>query len=160
MPSLRNLRRTNVPADDLAALPVFSRCSPRKLQRIASLTTWLRVSDGVLMCREGDIDRQFFVIVSGAMLVSSSESRVATLGPGDCVGAGVLETVPRSTSIVAKVPSEVVVCNRREFAALLDIAPEIAQPLLTTRDKYLQRDLMSQQCTEAQSVTRGLLPVN
>src|SRR5690606_38844716 len=91
----------------------------------------VKVSAGHQLCEQGQIGREAFVIVEGAAEVRRNGRKVATLGPGDCVGElALLDHGPRTATVTATEDSTVLVLAAREFAGLVDAVPAIGHKLL------------------------------
>lgn len=86
---------------------------------------------GRVLCEQGQLGREAFVIVSGTAEVRRNNRKVATLGPGDCVGElALLDHGPRTATVTAATDMQALVIGAREFAALIDRVPPIAHKLL------------------------------
>jgi CRP-like cAMP-binding protein len=115
----------------LQSIPLFSKCNSRQLRRIAALTVALEVPKGDVLCREGEIGNEFFVIVDGEASVKVRGRQRAVIGPGGfCGELAILDGGPRVASVTTTVPSRVLVLSRREFEDLLAMSPEIAVSML------------------------------
>jgi CRP/FNR family cyclic AMP-dependent transcriptional regulator len=116
----------------LRQLPLFAQCSKSELEAIASQFTQIGLKAGTVLVREGDVGREFYVIVEGSAAVSVGGQIAAQLGAGDFVGEmALLNHAPRSATVVALTDLTVYVSNPREFSALLDIAPTVAAQVST-----------------------------
>jgi CRP-like cAMP-binding protein len=113
--------------NDLRRLPVFSSLSRRALDRVDSLLTPISFSDGDVLCVEGRLGREAFVIISGEVEVSRGSEHLATLGDGAVVGEmALLGRGPRTATVTAAGDVEALVMNAQEFASLLT-EPVIAE---------------------------------
>lgn len=127
---LRAMARTNV-TDHLARVPLFAACSKKELSTIARATDQITVPDGHVLTTQDESSREAFVIVDGTVSVKRNNRKVAELGPGSIIGElGLLDRGPRTATVVADGPVEVLVIAPREFAALLDDVPSITHKLL------------------------------
>lgn len=91
----------------------------------------LELPAGRHLCEQGSIGREAFIIVGGSAEVRRNGRKVATLGPGDCVGElALLDHGPRTATVTATTSLDVLVLGAREFAAILDEVPPIAHKLL------------------------------
>ena len=89
--------------DHLASVPLFSACSKRELQKIAKASDELTIPAGKVLVEQGDTGRECFVLVSGTASVKRGTRKVATLGPGDCVGElSLLDHGPRTATVVTR----------------------------------------------------------
>jgi CRP-like cAMP-binding protein len=117
--------------DQLAAVSLFSACSKKELQAVARATDELDLPAGKVLCEQGAIGREAFVLVSGTADVHRNDKKVATLGAGDCVGElALLDHGPRTATVTAATDCKVLVIGAREFAAIIDEVPPIAHKIL------------------------------
>jgi CRP/FNR family transcriptional regulator, cyclic AMP receptor protein len=71
----------------LGQVPLFSHCSQRELAKIAKVANELELPAGhTLIHEDAEVAYSFFALVYGKAAVRRRNRRVATLGPGDCVG--------------------------------------------------------------------------
>lgn len=123
----------------LRSVPLFAKCNIRQLRQIAALTVDLELPVGEVLCREGEIGTEFFVIIDGAAVVTVHGKRRATIGPGGfCGEMAILDGGTRVASVVTTLPTRVLVLSRREFEHLLSTAPEIAFALLRAMAQRLR----------------------
>lgn len=117
---------------ELRQFGLFADCSEAELAAIDSLSTRLYVSTGRVLLREGDSDRQFMFITDGRVGVSRhGGSPIAMLSAGSFVGEmSMLTGERRSATVTALTSVEVLVCNSREFGALLEAAPSVRDKLV------------------------------
>jgi CRP-like cAMP-binding protein len=105
---------------DLRKLPMFAGLSRRALARVDALLTPVAFSDGDVLCQEGKLGREAFVIVSGEVEVSRGPEHLATLGAGSVVGElALLGHGPRTATVTAAGPVEALVMSAQEFASVL-----------------------------------------
>jgi CRP/FNR family transcriptional regulator, cyclic AMP receptor protein len=116
----------NAKIDLIKRTPLFEHCSKKDLQHIAQIADELDLRTGKVLMEEGERGREFFVIVSGNVEVRRKGRVVATLGPGDFVGEmALLSKAPRSATVTALTPVDVLVITDRAFLALLDRMPDL-----------------------------------
>jgi CRP-like cAMP-binding protein len=121
------------PVRRLASLDLFAGCAPRTLRRIDTLACTVDVRPGRELCREGEIGEEFFVLLSGLVEVRRGNGSVALLHPGAWFGETALLTKnPRLVTVTTRTASTVLVFWRREFHALLALAPDIQTRLQET----------------------------
>jgi CRP-like cAMP-binding protein len=118
----------------LGSLALFRGCSGRQLRRIGRLGTMVEVGPGRVLCDEGAIGAEFFVIVRGYAVVQRRGYRIARLRVGQAFGEVALlsrDRVPRRTaSVIAAEPMTLLVFNRPEFNTLIREVPVVARRLL------------------------------
>jgi CRP-like cAMP-binding protein len=111
--------------------PLFSGLSKKELKAVGQLLTPVKVAQGTVLAREGDLGREAMYIASGTASVERDGNKVATLGPGEFFGELALLTGARRIAMVtAETDMVVAALSRQEFASLLDASPRIAQKIL------------------------------
>ncbi|PWJ54610.1 Cyclic nucleotide-binding domain-containing protein [Quadrisphaera granulorum] len=94
----------------LAGVDALTGASPAALERLAEAAAEERVAAGAVVVREGDAAVDVFVVVEGALAVSTTattpgEPDVPELGPQSCFGEiGLLHARPRTATVTALVP--------------------------------------------------------
>jgi CRP-like cAMP-binding protein len=117
--------------DHLASVSLFSACSKKELQAVAKATDEISVSAGRTLCEQGTIGREAFIVVEGTAEAIRNGKKVATFGPGTCVGElALLDHGPRTATVTAKTDLKVLVLGAREFAAIIDEVPPLAHKLM------------------------------
>jgi CRP-like cAMP-binding protein len=117
--------------DHLASVPLFSACSKKELQAVARASDEVDLPAGKVLCEQGTIGREAFIIVAGTAEVRRNGKKVAEFGPGACIGElALLDHGPRTATVQAATDLTVLVIGAREFAAIIDDVPPIAHKLL------------------------------
>lgn len=133
--------------DHLATVPLFSACSRRDLAKVAKAGDELTVEDGHVLVTQGDAGRECFVVIEGKAVVKRGNRKVATLGPGDCVGElALLDHGPRTATVVADGKMTLFVLGARQFAGVLEDVPSLSRKVmaaLATRVRELDSKLFS-----------------
>ncbi len=134
----------NAKLDLIKGAPLFENCSKHDLRRIAQIADELDLRAGKVLIREGERGREFFVIVSGEIEVRRKGRKVATLGPGSFVGEmALLSKAPRSATVTAVTPVDVLVITDRAFLALLDEMPDLWLKVARTLAERVGADELS-----------------
>ena len=116
---------------EMNQVPMFSGLSKAEINSLQRLMTAVSINSGKTVVREGDVGREFMIILSGTASVSRQGNKFATLGPGDFFGEmSLLGKGPRSATVTAETDLLVEALNRREFATMLHKNPEIAEKIL------------------------------
>ena len=124
--------------DRLRDIPIFSELSKKELRAVSRLMTEIDVKEGRALTREGEVGREFMIIVEGEATVRRNGRLIASLGPGDFFGElAVIAGVPRTATVRAESPMVVETLNRREFSSLLDESPKLARKILVGAVKRL-----------------------
>jgi CRP/FNR family transcriptional regulator, cyclic AMP receptor protein len=117
--------------DHLASVSLFSACSKKELQAVARASDEIDLPAGKVLCEQGTIGREAFIIVAGTADVRRNGKKVAEFGPGACIGElALLDHGPRTATVTATSDLTVLVIGAREFAAIIDEVPPIAHKLL------------------------------
>jgi CRP-like cAMP-binding protein len=125
--------------DHLLRIPLFSGCSPKDLARLARATDEVRLEAGTSLTRQGDVGREAFVLLDGEAEVQRDGATVARVGPGSVIGElALLDGGPRSATVVATTPVEVLVLTRPAFNGVLDEIPTLAHRLLVALARRLR----------------------
>ena len=115
-------------ADALGRCPLFRGLRRGELVELAKATEDIEVDAGKTLAREGEIGREFFVIVDGEVSVTKGGEEVRTLGPGDFFGEiALLEDVRRTATVTAKTPLRFFVLTRQGFRGLVAHQPRIEE---------------------------------
>jgi CRP/FNR family cyclic AMP-dependent transcriptional regulator len=117
--------------DALRRAPLFEGLSRKELVQLARMSDDLEVPPGKVLCKEGEVGRQFFVIIDGKAEVTRKGKRVATRGDGDFFGEiALLEQTPRMATVTAKTPLRLFVLTRKDFRHLVDENPSVERKVL------------------------------
>jgi CRP-like cAMP-binding protein len=105
----------------LKRAPLFEGLSRKELVQLARVSEDLEVPPGKVLCKEGELGREFFVIVDGEVEVTTSGKRVATRTGGEFFGEiALLEETPRTATVTAKTPLRFFVLTRKDFRHLVN----------------------------------------
>lgn len=116
---------------DLSKIWLFSTSSGRELRSIRRALEEVNVPPDRVLCEEGTIGREFFLIVDGTASVRRNNRRVATLGPGQYFGElALLDRRPRSATVVSDTPMRLLVLGQRQFNGILESVPALSHKLL------------------------------
>jgi CRP/FNR family cyclic AMP-dependent transcriptional regulator len=123
--------KTSGPQEFVRAVPLFSGLLPSELDRIALVMHPQAVSAGDVLCAEGEVGHDFFVIADGEAVVERSGRVVAKLGAGDYFGElALLDRGPRSATVRAATDLNLYVLHEQSFVTVLTELPALAQKLL------------------------------
>ena len=126
--------------DALAKAPLFAALSRQELGELAKATEDLEVQEGKTLTREGDLGREFFVIVDGDVSVTLDGNEIRRLGPGDFFGeiALIYDNARRTATVTAASPLRFFVLTRQSFRSLLEHQPEIEEKVMAALEDRLQ----------------------
>ena len=124
-------QKTDAKIDHLAEVGLFKSCTRSELKELAKISTETEVPTGQVLCREGGVGREFFVVVDGKASVTIAGDDVATIGPGGFFGEmALLDGGPRVATVTAVTPMRVLVLSRPEFVDLLAHVPSASRRIL------------------------------
>ena len=117
--------------DVLAKMPIFSKLSERELLRVMQAVEVRTYVDQGTVIREGEKGDELFIVLSGKVAVIRSEQVLAYLGPGEHVGEmALIRSVPRSATVRAQGPAELIAIRRADFFEILRKEHELAVKML------------------------------
>jgi signal transduction histidine kinase len=125
------------PVDLIRHVPIFSELSDAEAEELWQAGKRVRADPGEVIIREGAPGDALFIILSGLLEVTKQdgtrEITLATRGAGEVLGEmSLLERTPRTASVRASQPSELLSIGQAEFRQLLARRPESAATLLRT----------------------------
>lgn len=131
----------NVKVEALRRAPLFEGLSKKELTELARVTEDLQVEPGTVLCREGKVGREFFVIVDGQAQVTKNGKRVATRGAGDFVGEiALLTTRTRTATVTATTPLRCFILTQGDFRRVLDESPRVQLKVMQALAERLVAD--------------------
>jgi CRP/FNR family transcriptional regulator, cyclic AMP receptor protein len=123
----------------LSSVPLFSGCSKKELQEIASVAKEVDHKQGAVIAREGDKGMGFFMILDGTAKVSVGGRTKRKLGPGEYFGEiALLDEGPRSATVSADTSMKLLGITAWNFRRLVTQNPGIAQKLLKVMAERLR----------------------
>jgi CRP/FNR family cyclic AMP-dependent transcriptional regulator len=116
---------------DLSKIWLFSTSSTKDLRLIRKALEEVDVPSGRLLCEQGTIGREFFLIVEGQASVKRNNRKIATLGPSQYFGElALLDRRPRSASVISDTDMTLLVLGQRQFNGVLDSVPALSRKML------------------------------
>jgi len=124
----------------LQKIPLFSRLSQRQLNAVAKHADGIQVRKGALLAKQGGQGMEAIIIVDGRARVQADGKTIAELTAGDVVGEmSVIDGKPRSATVIAETPMNLLVLHRRDFVFLLETVPGLERKLLATLCERVRR---------------------
>jgi CRP-like cAMP-binding protein len=118
--------RKNAKVEMLRRVPLFSQCSKKELEEVASVADEVSLADGRVLIREGERGREFFVIIDGELTVRRKSRKIASMRDGGFVGEmSLVMDKPRNATVTAEGPVRALVITDRAFKRLLEHSPGI-----------------------------------
>lgn len=132
----------NVKAEALGRTPLFEGLSKKELASLASATDDLQVEPGTVLCREGRVGSEFFVLVEGEAEVTRDGKRIATLSGGDFVGEiALLTSAKRTATVTVTTPMRCFVLTRPAFRRVLAESPSVQLKVMKSLAERLAHDV-------------------
>jgi CRP-like cAMP-binding protein len=131
--------------DLLQRIPIFSGFDRRRMERLGMLADEVMVPAGKVLMRQGDSGSDMMVVVRGSVAVERDGNRLNTLGAGDFFGEiALVDGGPRTATVTAEQPTTLLVITHRDFHAMMDEFPEVAEQVLNAlanRVRHLEPDV-------------------
>jgi len=119
--------------DLLRKIPLFGRLNQRQLNAVAKHVDEVQLRKGAVLAKQDAQGMEAIIIVDGRARVETDGTMLAELGAGDVVGEmSVIDGKPRSATVIAETPMNLLVLHRRDFVSLLETVPGLQRKLLVT----------------------------
>ncbi len=133
--------RKNAKIDLIKSVPLFSSCSKKELEAIASQADELTLPAGKTLTKQGDRGREFMVIVDGSAEVRKNGRKVNVLGSGDFLGEiALISGGPRTATVTTTSEVDLLVLTDRAFRQLTKQMPSIHGSVVKALSERLQAD--------------------
>jgi CRP-like cAMP-binding protein len=117
----------------LRNVPLFKGLSQKQLEQIARLVDEVEAPAGKRLATVGETGHELFIIMDGQARVLLPKGRTVRLGPGEFFGEmSLVDGGPRSATVEATTPMQLLVVGHREFWQLLDEAPSLNAKVMRT----------------------------
>ena len=109
----------------LRGLPMFEMLSNERLEKIAGVSSLRRAARHATIVQAGDRTDNIYLILTGELMVQISDQEgreviLAMLRPGEMFGEmGVIDDHPRSATVIATEPCDLVVIAKDDFKSCL-----------------------------------------
>ena len=127
---------TAVSTTVLKALPLFATFSQDQVRDLVTMVSRRTASRSTAIMREGDATDCLYIVISGRLKVmmgeaDGKETILAILGPGEFFGEmGLIDDNPRSASVVAVEPCELLAVTKRAFRKCLVENTDLAMAVM------------------------------
>ena len=130
-----------MPDIDLSTVSFFSGFDRAALDKIAAMGEPVEVEPGAVITEQGQVGQEAFVVVSGDVQVIVNGHPIATAGPGSMLGEmALIDLRPRSATLVALTPVELMSYDAKHFRQILDEMPADARAALNERDARFRQE--------------------
>lgn len=134
-----------MPFEEIRNCPLFEGLEEEELRELAERFSRRSFKKGEVVVRADEAGDTFCLIVEGrakvqTVSINGKEIILSTLGPGEFFGEmAILEGEPRSASVVAAEPLELLMLAKEDFLELLEQSFSVSRALLTALSSRLRR---------------------
>jgi CRP-like cAMP-binding protein len=131
--------------DILRHVRLFASLGDGDLEAVAGVATTRNLTAREELFHKGDRGSQIYIVSSGRLKIITTSEEGSDLmfcvaDPGEVIGeVGLLVDRPRTATVTAIQPSELIVIDRRDFERLLRSRPDFALELLTVLAERVAR---------------------
>lgn len=120
-------------AEQLLKVSLFAGCTKRDVAGLARACRVEQLDAGHVLIAEGSPSTNLYVILAGSAEIWRDGGKITTLEGGEVVGElGVILGEPRSASVTAVTPLELLVLDQASLEEALDTVPGLGWKLLQT----------------------------
>ena len=129
----------------LSGVSIFASLDERELDALIQVTTTRRVAAKEVLFRKGDPGNQLYGVMSGRLKVMATgkdgkELVFGVMGAGEVIGEiAIVDSEPRSATVVALEASELLTLHRRELLPFLERHPKVAIQLAAVLARRVRR---------------------
>lgn len=111
-----------------------------KVSQLYGETGIVGLRSGDFLFREGDEGDAFYIVKSGSVRIISGSTVYETVKPGGIVGEMALvdKGMPRSASVIAATPAELIRVDIPKFRALVASSPDFALTIMAVMARRLK----------------------
>ena len=127
---------TTVSTTVLKSVPLFASFADEQLRTLVSVVTRRSAPRGTVIMAAGDPIDSLYIVISGRLKVMMGDAEgkeviLSLIGPGEYFGEmGLIDDSPRSASVVAIEPCELLAITRRDFKKCLVENFDMAQAVM------------------------------
>ena len=127
--------------DHLKNVALFSECSRKDLEKVASRSDVVDLPAGRVLMHEGKAGAEAFVVLTGTVVIRRNGRKVTELGPGAMVGElALLDEGVRTATVECATDCSLLVLTRGALMGAVDEVPAISRKLFAALAARL-RDL-------------------
>jgi len=115
----------------LRSVWLFERCTSREITLLDRATSEAEVPAGRELAKQGELGREFVVIVDGKAEVTRDGVQIAMLGAGSFFGEmSLLDQQPRAATVTTVEPTRLLVMTPTEFNSVVSTMPSVDRKML------------------------------
>lgn len=132
------LFKQDTKVEALKRIPLFEDLSKKELVELARISEDVEVAEGRVLCKEGEVGQEFFVIIEGEAEVTRRGKHLATDRKGDFFGEiALVENTRRTATVTAKTPLRFFVLTGPQFRRLMDENRNVERKVLVALARRL-----------------------
>jgi CRP/FNR family cyclic AMP-dependent transcriptional regulator len=125
----------------LGRVPLFSRCSRKELEFLASRTDEVDLKAGHELIVQGSPSDSFYVLLEGHATVNVDGASRPPLNAGDFFGEiSMLDRGPATATVVTATPARVMVMSHAQFRDAIKSSDPLLSVVITAMADRLRRD--------------------
>jgi CRP-like cAMP-binding protein len=125
----------------LSRVPLFSRCSPKELEFLASRTDEVNLEAKQTLIKQGTPTDSFFVLLAGEAMVSVDGKPRPSLHAGDFFGEiGMLDRGPATATVITATPVRAMVMSHAQFRDAIKSNDSLLSTVMNAMGDRLRRD--------------------
>jgi signal-transduction protein with cAMP-binding, CBS, and nucleotidyltransferase domain len=137
----------------LRSVWLFERCTSREIALLDRATSEAEVPAGRVLATQGELGREFVVIVDGKAEVTRDGIQIATLGAGSFFGEmSLLDQQPRTATVTTVEPTRLLVMTPTEFNSVVSTMPSVDRKMLVVLVERL-REIEAKYVPDAERVS-------
>jgi CRP-like cAMP-binding protein len=132
---------SNPKADALARVPLFSRCSRKELEFLASRTDEVDLKANYMLIKQGSPSDSFYVLMDGEAGVDVDGKPRPPLKKGDFFGEiSMLDRGPATATVVTTTPVRAMVMSHAQFREAIKSSDPLLSTVIAAMAERLRRD--------------------
>jgi CRP-like cAMP-binding protein len=127
--------------DAMGRVPLFSRCTRKELEFLASRTDEVQLEANHTLIKQGDASDCFYVLLEGEATVEVDGKPRPSLHAGDFFGEiGMLDRGPATATVVTTTPARAMVMSHAQFRDAIKSRDSLLSTVLAVAADRLRRD--------------------
>ena len=136
LPSMSNSK-----ADALGRVPLFSRCSRKELEFLASRTDEVDLKPNFTLIKQGSPSDSFYVLMAGTADVDVDGKSRPALKKGDFFGEiSMLDRGPATATVITSTPVKAMVMSHAQFREAIKSSDPLLSTVIAAMADRLRRD--------------------
>jgi CRP/FNR family transcriptional regulator, cyclic AMP receptor protein len=135
---------SNPKAEALGRVPLFSRCSRKELEFLASRTDEVDLKANHTLIKQGSPSDSFYVLLEGEATVNVDGKERPSLRAGDFFGEiSMLDRGPATATVVTTTPVRAMVMSHAQFRDAIKGSDALLSLVITAAADRLRRDTLA-----------------